>query len=175
MQEVFFSYGGSFIVRREVFEKSGGFDARYFTLNDDVDLCFRVRMLGYGIVYNKKSFVYHKVSATLGKLYDRPLKHYWSERNTLRTFLKNQDFLHLIFLLIPYFSILLAEMLYLLSRGKFSLALSDLKAIFWNIIYLPETLYLRMKTQSHKKCSVFSQLTKTSFKLRLFEAFSKVL
>lgn len=174
-EEVFFSYGGSFIVRRKIFEKAGGLDARYFTLNDDVDFCWRAGLLGFKIVYNKKSFVYHKVSATLGKLYDRPIKHYWSERNTIRTFLKNQDLFHLILFLPLYFIIFFGEIAYLLFRGKFSLAFADLKAILWNIIYLPETLLLRFKIQSGKTGDVYSRLKKTSYKLHLFHDFSKVL
>ncbi|MBI2641803.1 glycosyltransferase family 2 protein, partial [Candidatus Roizmanbacteria bacterium] len=68
--EVFFTYGGSFIIRRSLFEKIGGFDKRYFTLNDDIDLSWRARLQGYRVMYSKKSIVYHKVSATLGKLYN---------------------------------------------------------------------------------------------------------
>jgi GT2 family glycosyltransferase len=40
-EEVFYAYGGSFIIRREIFEKIDGYDDRYFTLNDDVDLSWR--------------------------------------------------------------------------------------------------------------------------------------
>lgn len=40
--------GGMFMLfRREVFEKLGGFDERYFLYYEDVDLCARLRLQGY--------------------------------------------------------------------------------------------------------------------------------
>src|SRR4030042_4490001 len=36
-EEVFLSYGGCFIVRRGLYNKIGGFDNKFFTLNDDID------------------------------------------------------------------------------------------------------------------------------------------
>ena len=56
-EEVFFSYGGSFIIRRELYEQVNGMDGRYFTLNDDIDLSWRVRLLGKKVIFVKKSFI----------------------------------------------------------------------------------------------------------------------
>jgi GT2 family glycosyltransferase len=43
--------GGMFMLfRREVFEKLGGFDQRYFLYYEDVDLCARLRLQGYQVV-----------------------------------------------------------------------------------------------------------------------------
>lgn len=174
-EEVLFSYGGSFIVRRELFQEIGGFDGRYFTLNDDVDLCWRARMQGTKIVYNKKSIVYHKVSATLGKIYNRGIKHYWSERNAMRTFLKNEDLLHLLVNLPLYLLLFFAEMAYFLYRFKFNLFFWDLKALFWNMLYLPETMFYRLRIQLDKKQDASKLMKKTSFKMELFRNFSKAL
>jgi GT2 family glycosyltransferase len=175
-EEVFFSYGGSFIVRREVFEKVGGFDKRFFTLNDDLDFCWRVKKAGYKIYYMKKSFVGHKGSATLKNLFNRPQKHYWSERNMFRSYLKNQSLLFLLLFLPGYIFLLFAEMSYFLYRLKFSLFWADLKAIFWNLVYLPETMLLRFKMfYSGKKRLTLSQFSLISFKLKLFKDFKKVL
>ncbi len=174
--EAFFSYGGSFIIKRELWNKVSGFDQRYFTLNDDLDLSWRVRLLGYKVMYTKKSFIYHKVSATLRVVFDRPTKHYWSERNFMRTFLKNTSNKHLLLIFPLYFLLLLAEIIFLTSRGKFALAFSDVKAILWNIFYLPETISMRLKVQSNKKPNnVWSLLIKSSLKLHLFKEFSKTI
>jgi GT2 family glycosyltransferase len=51
--------GCCFIVRRDVFEKLGGFDPDYFLYQDETDLCLRVRRAGYQIGHADKSAVYH--------------------------------------------------------------------------------------------------------------------
>ncbi len=175
-EEVFFSYGGSFIIRRKIYEKVGGFDQRYFTLNDDIDLSWRVRLLGYQVVYNKESVVYHKVSATLGLLFDRATKRYWSERNNLRTLLKNHKLINLAKILPLYFSLLLGEMGYFLYRRRFSLFFSYIKALAWNLYYLPETLVLRQRIQKIKtNQDVDRLLIRRSLKLKLFNDFKKAI
>lgn len=51
--------GACLIVRRTIFESLGGFDERFFVYYDDVDLCARVKKLGYKIVHFAESRVYH--------------------------------------------------------------------------------------------------------------------
>ena len=52
--------GGMFMLfRREVFERAKGFDQRYFLYYEDVDLCSRLRHLGYEIVLCPGSRVIH--------------------------------------------------------------------------------------------------------------------
>ncbi len=132
-------------------------------------------MLGYQVVYSKKSFVYHKMSATLGKIFERPQKRYWSERNAMRTFIKNEPFLKFVFIFPLYIVFLLLEMSYFLFRFKFYLFFADLKAILWNFLYLPETLYLRFMTQRTRKYFPEKMFKKTSFKIKLFKDLSKSL
>ena len=54
------SVAGSFLMMpRHVFEKIGGFDETFFMYGEDLDLCFRVRQLGYGVVYNGQATIVH--------------------------------------------------------------------------------------------------------------------
>jgi len=169
-EEVFFSYGSSFIVRRDIYKRVGGFDERYFTLNDDIDLSWRIRLLGLRVVYDKRSFVYHKGSATLGTLFQRSRKRYWSERNACATLLKDASVLHLIRYLPFYFILLFAEIGYMMYRRKYTMSFAIVKAIAWNIKELPRTLSLRMKVERLDK-NVESQLQTSSFKLKLANGF----
>jgi N-acetylglucosaminyl-diphospho-decaprenol L-rhamnosyltransferase len=41
--------GSFFAVRREAFERVGGFDERYFMFAEDMDLCWRTRHMGYDV------------------------------------------------------------------------------------------------------------------------------
>lgn len=171
--EVLISYGDSFIFRKRAFDLIGGLDTRMFMMNDDIDFSWRIRLSGYKILYTKKSIIYHKGSVTIKALYDRPQIRYWSERNSIRTYLKNITFWHFIKTIAFYIAILAGEMCYFLYRLKFALFLSDLYAILWNLFYLPEIFLLRYKFSKNKKANIDSLFIKTSFKLSLFKAYSK--
>lgn len=174
-ESVFFSYGGSFIIRRELFKKVKGYDERFFTLNDDIDLSWRVRLLGYNIIYTKKSLIYHKVSATLGPLFERPIKRYWSEKNTIATLIKNHTPSMLLINGTIYMFLLLGEMAYFMYRGRFNLFWADFKAMLWNIKELPETIRMRMTIQKLAKKNLKLPFEKRSLKLSLFNEFKKVI
>ncbi len=174
--EVFFSFGGAMLIKREVFDKTGGYDEKTFTLGDDIDLSWRARLLGYRVVVEPKAVLYHRVSATLGSKFGRSQKRFMSERNTLRTLLKNYSFLSLLWLLPLYFLILLGEISFFLLLGKFALVKSGIKAITWIIRNLQDTLHSRSKIQNQRLISdsQISKLTKKrSFKISIFFEFLK--
>ena len=43
--------GAFFLVKRDVFEEVGGFDEDYFMYTEEVDLCFRIKKLGFEVWY----------------------------------------------------------------------------------------------------------------------------
>jgi GT2 family glycosyltransferase len=71
------------LIRRELFEKAGAFDAAFVNGYEDVDLCLRLRRLGYEIHYCHECVAAHLESATRGYAtdpgnFDRFLER-WSE------------------------------------------------------------------------------------------------
>lgn len=174
-RRVAFSYGGSFIIRRDLFEKVGGYDPKYFTLSDDIDLCWRTRLLGYRVVVNPASFIYHKVSATLGTIYQRPQRRFWSERNSLRTLLKNYEIKNLFLILPRYFVIEVMEIgFFLFFQRDLKIVLALLKAFLWNLINLPDTLRERAKVQKMrvvKDEEILKKMVKKSIKLATYKLF----
>ena len=59
VKEIFSARGASMLVRRNVFEKLGGFDKKFFVSFEDVDFGWRSWILGYKTVVVPKSIVYH--------------------------------------------------------------------------------------------------------------------
>ena len=59
--------GCSVMVRREAFEKLGGFDPAFFAYYEDTDLSWRMRKAGWKIMYEPKSVVRHHRSSTSGE------------------------------------------------------------------------------------------------------------
>lgn len=55
------------VMRREVFDSVGGFNEKFAVAFNDVDLCIRVRRLGWRILLTPTVEMYHHESASLGK------------------------------------------------------------------------------------------------------------
>jgi GT2 family glycosyltransferase len=78
IREVSSVTGACLMIKREIFEQVGGFDPEYMIEFQDVDLCMKVKKLGYKIIYTPYSTLYHVCSATRGEpsreimLHDRP-------------------------------------------------------------------------------------------------------
>ena len=60
--------GACLLLRREVFEEAGGFDEQFRVDFNDVDLCLRIRALGYLVVYTPLARLYHYEGATRRRL-----------------------------------------------------------------------------------------------------------
>jgi len=170
-REVFFSFGGAMFVRRSVLDVTGGFDPDFLTLADDIDLSWRVRLAGFKVMVEPKAFLYHRVSATLSKSHNRPQKRYISERNTLRTLIKNYSAGYLSFILPLYALLLSGEMLFFALLGKWAMTRAGWRAFFWNASHLQATLEMRRKVQALRRVNdrvVVAMMLKRSEKLRLF-------
>jgi GT2 family glycosyltransferase len=57
----------SMLVRRDVFERAGGFDAAFRNCLEDTDLCMRLAELDYEVRYCPESVVYHLESVSRGR------------------------------------------------------------------------------------------------------------
>lgn len=57
--EVSWASGAAVVLRREVFEKTGGFDETIWMYCEDVDLSWRIRLLGYTIQYVPSAMTQH--------------------------------------------------------------------------------------------------------------------
>ena len=71
----------------KLFHDAGGFDADFFAHMEEIDLCWRLKNMGYKIVYTPKSTVYHVGGATLKET--NPFKTYLNFRNNLYLLYKN--------------------------------------------------------------------------------------
>ncbi len=89
-RKVLFACGGAMLVRRELFLEVGGFDPLFFSLFEDVDLGWRLNLLGHDVWYTPAATVLHKHHATLRRLpsFQRQML---AERNALFTIYKNYD------------------------------------------------------------------------------------
>lgn len=88
--DVLFASGTAMVMPADVFERVGGFDARYFMFFEDVDLGWRLWLLGYRVRYVPESLVYHRHHQSMTG-FGSWREHYLLERNALFTIFKNYD------------------------------------------------------------------------------------
>lgn len=86
--EVFSASAAAAMYRREAFVTAGGFDAAYFTFYEDVDLGFRMRLLGYRCLLVPGAVVRHVGGGTTGGS-GSVLSMYYGQRNFILTFFKD--------------------------------------------------------------------------------------
>lgn len=79
--------GAALMIRSDVYWQVGGLDGRFFAHQEEIDLCWRIRSRGYGIVCIPQSVVYHLGGGTLSK--ESPRKTYLNFRNNLLLLYKN--------------------------------------------------------------------------------------
>lgn len=79
--EIMWATGAALMVRSADYWKAGGLDGRFFAHNEEIDLCWRLRLLGRKIYCIPESRVYHLGGGTLPK--GNPMKTYLNFRNNL--------------------------------------------------------------------------------------------
>lgn len=76
--------GGALLARREVFEKTGGFDERYFMYFEDVDLCLRAKKFGYKVAVNPAARIFHESGQSFANEREKKKYYYASQDHYMR-------------------------------------------------------------------------------------------
>ena len=58
--------GACMLVKKEVFEKIGFFDEKYFLYLEDMDFCVRAKNAGFRIIFEPEAIVWHKNASSSG-------------------------------------------------------------------------------------------------------------
>ena len=164
--EIFSAKGACILFKKEVLEKTGLFDKDYFAYFEETDLCQRIWLAGYKVVYTPQAVVYHKGGGASGQMISSYIQ-FHSFKNRLCTFIKNLSFTNLLKTLpLTLFIYQCASILYLLT-GKFGNAWAIQKAIFWNLIHLKETFKKRKFVQNQIRTVTDEFLPKVTRPVRL--------
>ncbi|HMB54617.1 MAG TPA: glycosyltransferase family 2 protein [Thermoanaerobaculia bacterium] len=71
-REVFGVCGAACLLRRELFDRLGGYDESYFAFYEDVDLNMRARIAGWRFEYVPEAVVWHAGNAAWASGFERP-------------------------------------------------------------------------------------------------------
>lgn len=144
--ELFTAKGACMMFRKDVLDtvaiRGNIFDPDYFAYFEESDLCHRVWLAGYRIVYAYKSVIYHKMGATSAGMNNAFIQ-YHSFKNRIRTYIKNLQIKFLLPTIIMQFILTEGFSLFSLLKGNLQLAWAIQRALYWNVIHLDDTLKLR--------------------------------
>lgn len=143
IDEVFSACGAAALIPRDAFLETGGFDEDYFSYLEDVDLGFRLRLLGYRCLYVPRARVLHVGSASLGVESEFAIYH--TLRNMVWTFLKDMPFPYVFFYLPVHLGMYVG---YSLFYAFCCCPCVSLKAFRDTIIGIPATLRKRKIIQA---------------------------
>ena len=79
--DILWATGAALMIRSKDYWEAGGLDGRFFAHNEEIDLCWRLRIRGRRIVCLPESYVYHVGGGTLPK--GNPMKTFLNFRNNL--------------------------------------------------------------------------------------------
>ncbi len=79
--DILWATGAALMIRARDYWNAGGLDGRFVAHNEEIDLCWRLRILGRRIVCLPESYVYHVGGGTLPK--SNPMKTFLNFRNNL--------------------------------------------------------------------------------------------
>jgi hypothetical protein len=74
------------LIRKEIFQRLGGFERDYFIYHEELDLCWRCWLLGFRVVYVPSSIMFHKHG---GPQLPEWKKKYLTKKNQIINILKN--------------------------------------------------------------------------------------
>ncbi len=93
--EVFWATGAAMFIKKHCWDEAGGFDDRFFAHMEEIDLCWRLKNMGYKVMYCAESEVYHLGGGTLNV--ENPFKTYLNFRNNLLLLQNNLPFWRAVF------------------------------------------------------------------------------
>ncbi len=84
---IFWASGAALFIKREAWEKADGLDLAFFAHMEEIDLCWRLQLMGYSVWSCPESKVFHIGGATLSN--QSPRKTFLNFRNNLLMLHKN--------------------------------------------------------------------------------------
>lgn len=124
--------GTCMMIHTDLFIKLEGFDDEFFAYFEDLDLCLRIRELGYKCFHVPNVIIRHIGSLTAGK--DSFLYHYLMTRNRYLIARKHLSCITLICIFIPYF--IISRVLYKTVALFFKGSLGGINGIYLALVWI---------------------------------------
>lgn len=144
--------GCSFLIKKSIFHKLGGFDSDYFAYVEELDLGYRAWLDGFKVIYVPTSILYHKFGGNWGGL-DSPYRIFFSQKNRLATIVKNFEIHNVIKGLLISFGFDIIRISTFLIKRHFKGVFAVAKGNYYFSKELPKTIKKRKDIQANRKLS----------------------
>lgn len=168
-EDVNFITGAVLLIRSEALRAAGGWDVDTFTYAEDSDLCWRVMLARYRVVFEPSSIAYHLQSPSIGRA--SPRKIYFMERNRLSAMIKNYSLTTLVKVIPGWFFIAALRVLYFSLSRRADIAVASARAYLRVLADLPRTWRKRAKVQRLRKITdrqITRKFSRGSLEAQLF-------
>jgi len=116
-REVFWATGAAMFVKKRYWLEAGGFDDRFFAHMEEIDLCWRLKNMGYKVMYCAGSEIFHLGGGTLNV--ENPFKTFLNFRNNLLLLQNNLPFWRAAFVIALRICLDFLALIRFLSEKKF--------------------------------------------------------
>ncbi len=168
VEQVSFITGAVILVRRDALIEAGGWDIDTFTYAEDSDLCWRILLKGYKVVYEPSSVAYHFHSPSMGRA--SPRKIHFMERNRLASMIKNYSLTTLFEVMPGWFVIASARILYFTASRRIDIVSASVRAYLQVLRSLRFTMRKRAVIQTARRVpdkEILRHFKKESLEARL--------
>jgi GT2 family glycosyltransferase len=125
-REIFWASGAALFIRSDKWREVGGLDPDFFAHMEEIDLCWRLKNLGYKVMYCPDAEVYHVGGGTLNS--NNPYKTYLNFRNNLIILQKNLPIGDAYFRIFIRFFMDFIAWIHFIVEGKVDFAMAITKA-----------------------------------------------
>jgi GT2 family glycosyltransferase len=143
--EIFSPCAAASLISRDAFLEVGGFDEHFYCYNEDVDLSFRLRLIGCRCIYVPDAVVEHVGSGTTSRYSDFAVYH--GQRNLVWSYFRNMPGVWFWVYLPQHILFSVVALIWFSLKGK---AVPVFKARWDALKGLPRVLKLRKETQNSK-------------------------
>jgi len=92
--DCFWGAGAALMIRRNLYLESGGLEEPFFAHMEEIDLLWRMQLMGYRVVVEPSAIAYHRGAVTIKS--GSFIKHYLNHRNSLAMMIRNYSAVSLI-------------------------------------------------------------------------------
>ena len=142
IRPVFWASGTAIMIRKKDFDTLGGFDKTFFAHQEEIDLCWKIHLLGKHVWSIPSAIIYHKNAVTL-PMYSR-LKQYLNHRNSLLMLLSNYSLPMTLYLAPIRISLEFVALFYSLFCLDLNHFFGILQSFVWVLTH-PHVIYKRRK------------------------------
>lgn len=164
--DILWASGACLMVRAELYRKAGGLDPIFFAHMEEIDLCWRIKSMGYRVLFCHQSVVYHIGGGTLPENNHR--KTYLNFRNNLILLYKNLPLSRIFRVFLPRIILDYLSLFQFLGRLEFRNFAAVIKAHFFLATNIRTVKRLRRKTLELCEPSLHPEILNNSIVYNFF-------